>query len=144
MLVGEYRHTVDPKKRIAIPAKFRKDLGAKVILTRGLDACLFLYSEKAWSELAEKLSHLPTGQSGTRSFVRLVLAGAAELDIDRLGRILVPEYLRSYADLQKRVVLTGLVNRVEIWDEKRWQEYRIKSEQNVDDLAEKLGEIGAY
>lgn len=144
MLVGEYRHMIDPKKRLAIPAKFRKDLGPRAVLTRGLDACLFLYSERAWQEMADKLAALPTGQAGTRSFVRLVLAGAAEVVFDNLGRILVPEYLRAYAGLQKRVVLTGLVNRVELWDEKRWEEYRSRTEQNVDELAEKLGEIGAY
>lgn len=144
MLVGEYRHTLDPKKRLSVPAKFRKDLGQRVVLTRGLDACLFLYSERSWQEMAEKLAKLPTGQAGTRSFVRLVLAGAAEADFDSLGRILIPEYLRAYADLGKRVVLAGLVNRVELWDEKRWEEYRSRTEQNVDEIAEKLGDIGAY
>ena len=144
MLVGEYRHTLDPKKRLAVPAKFRKDLGQRVVLTRGLDSCLFLYSERSWQEMAEKLAKLPTGQAGTRSFVRLVLAGAAEADFDSLGRILIPEYLRAYANLGKRVVLAGLVSRVELWDEKRWEEYRSRTEQSVDEIAEKLGDIGAY
>jgi MraZ protein len=144
MLVGEYHHTLDPKKRLAIPARFRKDLGGRAILTRGLDACLFLYPEKTWAELAERLAKLPSGQASTRSFVRLLLAGAAEVELDRLGRILIPEYLRSYAGLTRRTVLAGLFNRVEIWDEARWEEYRKRSEANVEEIAEKLGEIGAY
>ncbi|MBI4134445.1 MAG: division/cell wall cluster transcriptional repressor MraZ [Candidatus Terrybacteria bacterium] len=144
MLVGEYRHTLDVKKRLAIPAKFRKDLGNRVVLTRGLDACLFLYPERSWMELADRLGKLPTGQAGTRSFVRLMLAGAAEAEVDRLGRILVPEYLRAYATLGRKVVLAGLFNRVEIWDEALWREYQKRSEQNASEIAEKLGEIGAY
>lgn len=144
MLLGEYRHILDPKKRLSIPAKFRKDIGGRGVLTRGLDACLFLYPEKAWSELAERLAKLPTGQADTRSFVRLILAGAAEVELDSLGRILIPEYLRSYAELNKRVVVAGVFNRVEIWDEAKWQEYRQHSEQNVGEVAERLGEIGAY
>ena len=144
MLVGEFHHNLDPKKRLAVPAKFRKDLGVRIVLTRGLDACLFLYSEKTWGELAERLGQLPTGQAATRSFVRLVLSGAAEAETDRLGRILIPEYLRAYAELGKRVVLAGVYNRVEIWNEERWQHYRAQSEENVDEIAEKLGTIGAY
>lgn len=144
MLIGEFRHTIDTKKRVAIPAKFRKDLGQRGILTRGLDACLFFYPEPVWQELAERLSKLPAGQANTRSFVRLVLAGATEVELDRLGRILVPEHLRAYAGLQKRVVLAGLVNRIEIWDEANWETYHKRSEANVDDVAEKLGELGAF
>lgn len=144
MLVGEFHHTLDAKRRLSVPAKFRDDLGSRMVLTRGLDRCLFLYPEKTWQSLAQKLSDLPAGQASTRSFVRLILAGAAEVERDKLGRILVPDYLRDYAELTKQVVLTGLFNRVEIWNEKHWEEYRARSEENVDDIAEKLGEIGAY
>ena len=144
MLVGEHRHILDAKKRISIPAKFRKDLGTRGVLTRGLDACLFLYPEKVWDELAERLGKLPTGQATTRSFVRLMLAGAAEVEVDSLGRILIPEYLRSYAGLTRRIVLAGIFNRIELWDDEQWDAYRTRSEQDAEDIAEKLGEIGAY
>ena len=144
MFIGEYRHSIDIKRRLAIPAKFRKDMGQRAVVTRGLDSCLFLYPEAVWQEVAQRLSTLPTGQSGTRSFVRVMLSGASEVEIDRLGRILVPEYLKTYAELSRRVVLTGVGNRLEIWDEARWEEYRKKAEQSTDTLAEKLGEIGAY
>lgn len=144
MLVGGYRHTIDPKKRLAIPAKFRKDLGSRGVLTRGLDTCLFLYPEKTWIELADRLGKLPTGQAGTRSFLRVMLAGAAEVEVDRLGRILIPEYLRSYAGFTKRVVIAGLFNRIEIWDEARWEDYRKRHEENAEEMAEKLGEVGAF
>lgn len=144
MFIGEYRHSIDAKKRLAIPARFRKDVGQRGVLTRGLDSCLFLYPEAVWQEVAQRLTTLPTGQSNTRSFVRLMLAGASEAEIDRLGRILVPEYLKVYAQLSRRVVIVGVGNRIEIWDEGRWEEYRRKAEQSTDALAEKLGEIGAY
>jgi len=119
-------------------------MGQRAVVTRGLDSCLFLYPEAVWQEVAQRLSTLPTGQSGTRSFVRVMLSGASEVEIDRLGRILVPEYLKTFAELSRRVVLTGVGNRLEIWDEARWEEYRKKAEQSTDTLAEKLGEIGAY
>lgn len=144
MLIGEYRHNLDTKKRVSIPAKLRKDFGQRGILTRGLDACLFLYPERVWLELADRLSKLPTGQANTRSFVRLVLAGAAEAEFDRLGRILIPEHLRAYAGLSKRVVLVGLVNRIEVWNEENWAAYHKRSEENVEEVAEKLGELGAF
>ena len=144
MLIGEFRHTIDVKRRIAIPAKFRKDLGVRAVLTRGLDSCLFLYPEKVWSEIAGKLGALPMGKADTRSFVRLMLAGAAEVEIDKLGRMLVPEYLKEAADIKKRVVMAGVYNRIEIWDEGAWEEYRERSEQDAGEIAEKLGEVGAY
>ena len=144
MLIGEYRHTIDAKKRIAIPVKFRKELGARAVLTRGLDACLFLYPLSVWETIAAKLGELPMGQAGTRGFVRLLLSGAHEVDLDKLGRILVPEHLRTAAGLEKQVVLTGVFNRVEIWDAKAWDAYRAKSEANAAENAERLGEIGAF
>ena len=97
MFIGEYQHSVDPKKRLALPSKFRKELGAKVVVTRGLDKCLFVYPAKTWKDLAEKLGNLPMGESSTRSFVRLMLAGAVESEVDTQGRILLPEYLKQYA-----------------------------------------------
>ncbi|MDP3954667.1 MAG: division/cell wall cluster transcriptional repressor MraZ [bacterium] len=142
MLIGEYKHTIDPKKRISIPAKLRREIGAKSVLTRGLDNCLFLFPMKEWEQLAEKLGKLPFGQGDTRGFVRLLLSGAVEVEVDQLGRVLIPDYLRDYAMLDKKAIVAGLFNRLEIWDEKRWQSYKDKLEKNSDQIAEKLGELG--
>ena len=144
MFLGEYRHTIDTKRRLAIPVKFRDELGLKAILARGLDNCLFVYPQKAWDDLAQKLNALPTGQSSTRSFVRLMLAGAFEGEPDRLGRILIPDQLCQFAGFKKRVVVAGVFSRLEIWDEQRWDEYRKKAEASGDEIAEKLGELGVY
>ena len=144
MFIGEYQHSVDPKKRLALPSKFRKELGTRVVVTRGLDKCLFVYPLKTWKELAEKLGTLPMGQSSTRSFVRLMLAGAIDSDVDSQGRILLPEYLKEYAGLDRAVTVAGLFNRLEIWDEKKWKSYRNKAEESSDKVAEQLGELGIY
>lgn len=142
MFLGEYSHTIDQKKRLAVPAKFRQVLGNKAVITRGLDNCLFLYPVKEWQKLAKKLSQLPLSQSDVRGFVRVMLAGAMEVNLDGLGRILVPDYLKKYASLAKKTVIAGLYNRIEIWDEKRWKEYQKKTEREVGDMAERLKELG--
>ena len=142
MLIGEFRHTIDQKKRLAIPAKLRKELGSGAVITRGLDNCLVLYQQQEWAAIAEKLGKLPTGQLEARSFARVILAGAMEVEFDQLGRILIPDYLKNYAFLKKNVVIAGLYNRLEIWDEERWEEYKQKSEKEVEDLASKLKELG--
>ncbi|OGZ95208.1 MAG: cell division/cell wall cluster transcriptional repressor MraZ [Candidatus Sungbacteria bacterium RIFCSPHIGHO2_01_FULL_50_25] len=144
MLIGEYSHTIDAKKRLAVPAKLRKELGDRAVLTRGLDNCLFLYPESEWQKLTQKLSELPVGQANTRSFLRLMLAGAVEVELDQLGRILIPDYLKEYAGLVQKVVITGVYNRLEIWDEERWGAYKGDVEKNTDMIAEKLGELGLY
>ena len=144
MLIGEYQHTLDSKKRVALPAKFRKELGKYAVITRGLDKCLFVYSLKEWEKVAEALSNLPTGQASTRSFVRLFLAGAVHVETDQLGRVLIPDYLKDYAGLKDKVVITGIYKRLEIWDAERWETYKSEIEKETDVLAEKLGEIGAY
>lgn len=144
MLIGEYQHTLDAKKRLAIPAKMRKELGLRAILTRGLDNCLFLYPMGEWGKLTEKLAALPMGSTTTRSFMRLMMAGAAEVEFDQLGRILIPEYLKQYAGLAQRIVIAGVYNRLEIWDEERWTNYKDDVEKNTDMIAEKLGELGLY
>lgn len=142
MLIGEYIHTLDPKKRIALPAKFRKELGKKVVLTRGLDNCLFLYTVKMWEKVSGKIAELPMGHADTRGFGRFMLSGAVESDVDSIGRILVPDYLKDFAGLQNRVSVIGVHDRVELWDEKVWNEYKGRIEKQADALAEKLGEIG--
>lgn len=142
MLIGEYKHTLDPKKRLAVPSKLRKEIGDKAVLTRGLDACLFLFSINVWEELAVKLSALPMGQKDSRGFARLLLSGASEVELDQLGRVLVPDYLRDYAGLQKSVIIAGVGKRLELWDEQKWNMYKTDIEKNGDQIAEKLGEIG--
>lgn len=144
MLIGEYRHTLDDKKRLSVPSAFRKELGKKVVLTRGLDSCLFLYPVGQWHTISEKLSQLSMGQADTRSFSRFMFAGAVEAEIDNLGRILIPDFLKSFAGLGTKVVLAGLNDRVEIWDETRWQEHSGAVVGQADRLAEKLGEIGVF
>ena len=142
MLIGEYKHSLDPKKRLSIPSKFRKELGEGAVLTRGLDNCLFVFPSAYWHQLAEKLGNMPLVQRGSRALARLLLSGAMEDDFESLGRILVPEYLKNYAGLQKVAVVAGLYNRLEIWEEKRWEQYKANLEKNSDRIAEKLGELG--
>ena len=142
MFIGEYTYTLDSKRRLAIPAKFRKLLKKKAVITRGLDNCLFLYPENEWQKLAKKLSQLPLSQSDARGFARLMLAGASDVSIDSLGRILLPDYLKEYAGLNKKVVIAGLFNRIEIWSEKQWKEYKNKTEKEIGDMAERLKELG--
>jgi MraZ protein len=144
MLIGEYVHTLDPKKRISLPAKFRKQIGKKVVVTRGLDNCLFLYPVKEWSDISKKLSNLSMGQADTRSFNRFMLSGAVEVDVDSVGRILIPDFLKDFANLKTKVVLTGVHNRVELWNEKTWLDYKNRIEKQADILAEKLGEVGVF
>jgi MraZ protein len=142
MLIGEYLHTLDSKKRLSLPAKFRKEVGKKVVITRGLDACLFMFPEKTWNSIAEKLTSLPFGQADTRGMSRFLLAGAVESDVDGAGRILVPDFLKDFADLKSRVVLAGVSDRIEIWNEKTWEEYKRRIEKSADQMAEKLGDLG--
>lgn len=127
---------------MAVPAKFRGKLKNGAVVTRGLDNCLFLYPKDEWEKLAEKLSQLPISQANTRAFARLMLAGAMDVKIDSLGRILIPEYLRQYAGMTKKAVVAGLFNRLEIWDEKQWDIYKKGTEKNSGEIAEKLGELG--
>lgn len=142
MLIGEFTHTLDTKKRISLPAKFRKELGSKIVLTRGLDNCIFIFSLPQWKKISEKLSDLSIGQADSRGFNRFLLAGAVETDVDSAGRILIPDFLKSFAKLSSKVVLTGVVSRVELWNESSWKAYTKRIEQQADTLAEKLGDIG--
>ncbi len=142
MFIGEYSHTIDNKRRLAIPSKFRRELGKKAVITRGLDNCLFVFPEEEWGVLAKKLGTLPLGQSDARGFIRLMLAGAMDVSLDGLGRILVPDYLREYASLKKQVVVTGVFNRLEVWDETLWKQYKGRSEKEIGNMAERLGELG--
>jgi len=142
MFIGEYQYSIDDKKRLSIPSKFRRELGQKAIVTRGLDGCLFLYSQIEWKKLAGKLGKLPLGQADARGFQRIMLSGAMETSIDGLGRILIPDYLKKYANLQKKVIIVGLYNHIELWNDKRWKEYQKKSEKEVGNMAERLSQLG--
>lgn len=142
MFIGEFKHNLDIKSRMAIPAKFRNKLSGGAIITRGLDHCLFLFTNKEWEILAQKLISLPLAQANSRAFVRLMLAGAADVEIDKQGRILIPDYLREYAGLKKETVVAGLYNRIEIWDHNVWKQYKQKTESASDEIAEKLSELG--
>jgi len=142
MFIGEYQHSIDPKGRLAVPAKFRQALSKGAVVTKGLDDCLFLYSKTEWQKLADKLAALPIAKANTRAFARLMLAGAMEAEIDKQGRMLIPDYLRKYASIKKKVVITGLYNRLEIWDEIKWNKYKQGTETKSGDIAEALGELG--
>jgi MraZ protein len=142
MIIGQYSYNLDPKKRLTIPTKFRNVLMDGAVLTRGIDGCLFLYAQKEWDVLADKLSKLPLSQSSARSFARVMLAGAMDVKIDSLGRILIPDYLKEYAKLNKSVVIAGLYDRIEIWDEEAWKKYGQTTDAQVSDITEGLKELG--
>lgn len=142
MFIGEYHHSVDAKGRMAVPSKFRKRLQKGAVVTKGLDGCLVIYPQAEWQELAEKLSSLPISQANTRAFSRLMLAGAMEVELDKQGRMMIPEYLRKYGSVGKKVVVAGLFSRLEIWNEAKWEKYRIRTEGASNEIAEQLGELG--
>ena len=142
MLIGQYEHTIDAKKRLALPAKFRGELGEKVIITKGVENCLEVYTEKEFLVWSEKLSNLTVTLPEARSFARTKLASAMDVSLDKLGRILVPDYLKKYAGLNKTVVICGLSNRLEIWDLANWNEWTKEAEKGVSDIVSKLGGLG--
>lgn len=141
MFIGEYQHSIDEKGRLAVPSKFRDELASGAVVTRGLDQCLFVYTLKEWEKLATKLANLPISKANTRAFARLMLSGAMDVKLDKQGRIVLPDYLKSYAGMSKKVVVTGLYNRLEIWDEATWKKYKDGTEKTSGDIAEQLGEL---
>jgi MraZ protein len=143
MLIGEYQHNLDAKKRLSIPSKLRKELGGGAVITKGLDNCLFVFPMNEWNELAPRLAKLPLGQRDARAFSRLMLGSAMEVEFDTLGRILIPDYLKNYAGLERSVVIAGLYSRLEIWNEDRWNAHKADLEKNSDTIAQKLGDVGA-
>ncbi len=143
MFIGEYEHTLDEKSRVSLPRQFRTGLGRKVVMTRGLDNCLFVYSRSSWEKVAAKLQELSFAQADTRGFNRFILSGAAEVEVDSAGRVLIPEHQRTFAGLTKNLIFAGVSDRVEVWDAGRWSEYKAAIEKKADALAEKLGEVGA-
>lgn len=142
MLIGEYTHSIDEKNRLSLPAKFRSELGKKIVITAGLDNCLWIFKFPEWKKIEEKLNQSSIGQADNRSFNRLMFSSAVEAEVDSIGRILVPEFLKDRAGLKNKVVFIGVSSRVEIWNEKNWIEYKKVVEKQADTLAEKLGQVG--
>lgn len=142
MFIGEYNHNLDDKGRLAIPAKFRIILKKGAVVTKGLDGCLFLYSKSQFEEIAKKFAALPLSQAKARAFSRHMLAGAMDVEFDNQGRVTLPEYLRKFSSLKKKVIVAGLYNHLEIWDETVWNKYKLESEKNSNEIAEALGDLG--
>jgi MraZ protein len=142
MLIGQYEHTVDDKKRLSVPSKWRKVFGKTIVATRGLDTCLFIYTKKEWEIIAAKLASGSLGSKDSRDLNRFFLSGAVEIDIDSAGRILIPEYLKDFANIKEKVIFAGLYSRVEIWNEKEWEKKQKEVSSKADEVASKLQEIG--
>lgn len=142
MLMGEYLHSIDDKGRLILPAKFREELGESFIVTKGLDNCLFVYDRKEWAILESKLKQLPLAKPEARAFVRFFFSGGAEISCDKQGRVLLPNNLREYAQLDKDVVVIGVSNRIEIWDRNKWDNYNEQTAPTVEKIAESLIDLG--
>ncbi|MDE5781875.1 MAG: division/cell wall cluster transcriptional repressor MraZ [Lachnospiraceae bacterium] len=140
MFMGEYNHTIDTKGRLIVPAKFRESLGDEFVVTRGLDECLFVFPNEGWKVFEEKLSNLPVANKNARRFARFFLSGAAAVELDKQGRINIPNNLREYGGLEKEVVLIGVANRVEIWSKDRWEASAVM--EDMDEIAENMDELG--
>lgn len=140
MFMGEYNHTIDAKGRLIVPAKFREALGVEFVVTRGLDDCLFVFPNEGWKVFEEKLSTLPVANKNARRFARFFLSGAATVELDKQGRILIPTTLREYGALEKEVVFIGVANRVEIWSKERWENSAVMDD--MDEIAESMDELG--
>ena len=141
MFTGEYRHTVDDKGRIAVPAKFRVQLGAGAVVSRWLDACLAIHTQEGWGELATKVAALPITDPNARRFSRLIFAGAAEVELDRQGRILLPAYLRDHIALGSEAVVVGSRDHAEIWVPATWATYA-QGLEDPDELAQAFQGLG--
>ena len=140
MFMGEYNHSIDPKGRLIIPSKFREILGDEFVVTKGLDGCLFVFPNDEWQAFEEKLRALPMANKNARKFSRFFMVGATTCELDKQGRILLPSTLREFADLEKDVVLAGLLNRIEIWSKARWNENNTYDD--MDDIAEQMMDLG--
>ncbi|MFH1402255.1 MAG: division/cell wall cluster transcriptional repressor MraZ [Patescibacteria group bacterium] len=141
MLIGEYTHTIDTKKRVSLPVKFRAVMGKKMIMSRWLDNCISIYTVDEWKKVSEELSNLTKTRANHRDYERFITTGAVDVAVDSIGRILIPDFLKDYAKLKIKVVLAGVNNHIEIWDEKIWKAYKEKIEKQADILAERLDEV---
>ena len=142
MLIGEYEHSVDTKGRLIMPVKLREHIGEKFVITKGLDGCLFAYSLKEWKNFEEKLRSFPLTNKDARALVRFFLAGAIECEIDKQGRFLISGNLREFAEIEKEVVIIGVLTRLEIWSKAKWLEYSEKENKQADEIAQNMAELG--
>ena len=142
MFMGEYSHTIDAKGRIIVPVKFRESLGDNFVVTKGLDNCLFVYTKEDWQKFEEKLRTLPLTYKDDRKFTRFFIAGAAEMEVDKQGRILIPSVLREFAALEKDVVFVGVGSRIEIWNRAGWDESISGYDDDMDEVAENMDSLG--
>ena len=142
MLLGEYNHNIDDKGRVSVPAKFREDLWISFIVTKGLDNCLFAYSKEEWTKFEEKLKSLPLTNPNARNFIRFFFSGATECEIDKQGRINIPQSLREYAELGREVAIIGVSTRVEIWNREKWNNYTSPENMDVDEIAKQMSDLG--
>lgn len=142
MFMGEFQHTIDAKGRLIVPSKFRDKLGEKFVVTRGMDGCLFGYPLSEWENLEKKLEEMPLAKKDARTFVRFFYSAATECELDKQGRINIPQTLRNHAQLNKNCVVIGVSNRIEIWDEARWREFSAEAEENFDEIAETMIDFG--
>ena len=142
MFIGEYEHSVDAKGRVIMPAKLREDIGEKFIVTKELDGCLFAYSKTEWLNFEEKLKTLPLTNKNARDFVRFFLSGAVECEIDKQGRFLLPNNLRTYATLEKEINIIGVGTRIEIWNRESWKKYSSSENISADEIAENMTMLG--
>ncbi len=141
MFMGEYQHSIDEKGRLTIPAKFRDRLGSTFIITRGLDNCLFVYPDEEWEPIAAKLKALPLTRTDARAFTRLFLAGAVEIEMDKQGRINIPNNLLQYANIKKECIILGVSNRVEVWSLEEWENYITIAQESFGEIAEKIVDL---
>lgn len=142
MLIGEYEHSLDVKGRLIMPAKLRSDIGEKFIITKGLDGCLFVFSQSEWSNFEAKLKELPLTNKNARDFVRFFLSGATECELDKQGRFLIVNNLREYANITKEAIIIGVGTRLEIWNKEKWEEYNSDDNLSADDIAENMTMLG--
>ena len=142
MLIGEYEHSLDVKGRLIMPAKLRADIGEKFIITKGLDGCLFVFSQNEWSNFESKLKELPLTNKNARDFVRFFLSGATECEIDKQGRFLITSNLREYATLEKDAIIIGVGTRIEIWNREKWKSYNSDENISADEIAENMTMLG--
>ncbi len=142
MFMGEFSHSLDAKGRLIMPAKYREQLGEKFVVTKGTEKCLSVYSMEEWQDIEKSFREILRTGKVARQFARSFFAGAAEIEIDKQGRILIPQNLKEYADLKKDVVLAGVMNRIEIWDKDNWEETNALDDENMETIIEQMAELG--
>jgi len=142
MFIGQFEHAIDQKGRIAVPFKFRRSIASGAVITKGLDGCLFLFTREKWQKMAQSIGQLPLTKSSARLYARLILAGASDVEFDKQGRIIMPQYLREYANIGKNAIVVGVYDRVEIWNKSKWKRAIEKVENKAGEIAEELSELG--